>query len=408
VRRLTEFYMWISAGGVAGGMACGLIAPFAFPGVWEYPILIVLALMCRPGAFADPRAWVRGSAIFAAALALAMVPRVVFGLTIPIEVKPYWMLGLVVVAALIMLQAAHAARLVALTAFVLIVTAVYEPGLVMRLTARSFFGVHKVVDSYDGRFRMLYHGTTSHGAQRLRDETGAPAGGPPEPLTYYYFGGPLSQAIASARAAKGTLQRVAVVGLGTGSLACHARPGERWSYFEIDPVVVRIARDPSRFRFMSECARNADVVLGDARLTLAEAQGRFDLIVLDAFSSDVVPVHLLTTEALGIYLAKLSPGGVLVLHISNRFMELASVVAAGAAAHGLVAYVKADSALTDADFERSLYASSLVAVVAHREQDLSALHQHEGWAKRTADGSVAPWRDDYANILSAIWRMQRR
>jgi hypothetical protein len=408
VRRLTEFYMWISAGGVAGGMACGLIAPFVFPGVWEYPILIVLALMCRPGAFADRRAWIRSSAIFAAALMLALVPRVVFGLTIPIEVKPYWMLGLVAVAALIMLQAAHAVRLIALTAFVLIVTAVYEPGLVMRLTARSFFGVHKVVDSYDGRFRMLYHGTTSHGAQRLRDNSGAPAAGPPEPLTYYYFGGPLAQSIAAARAAKGVLSRVAVVGLGTGSLACHAKPGERWSYFEIDPVVARIARDPARFRFLSECAPNAEVVLGDARLTLAEAQGTFDLIVLDAFSSDVVPVHLLTTEALGIYLGKLSRGGVLVLHISNRFMELASVVAADAAAHGLVAYVKADSALTDADFERNLYASSVVAAVARREQDLSALHEHDGWAKRTADGSVPPWRDDYANILSAIWRMQRR
>jgi hypothetical protein len=300
-------------------------------------------------------------------------------------------------------------RLVLLTALVLIVTATYEPGLVMRTTARSFFGVHKVVESEDGRFRMLYHGTTSHGAQRLRDDAGTPAGGPPEPLTYYYFGGPLSQAIEAARAAGdgGRLGRVALVGLGTGSLACHARAGERWSYFEIDPVVARIARNPAQFRFLADCAPGIDVVLGDARLTLAESAESFDLIVLDAFSSDVVPVHLLTTEALGIYLGKLNPGGVIVLHISNRFMELSGVVTAAAASHGLVAYLKADTGVTEADYRRRMHASSLVAAVARRDSDLAALGRYAGWAKWSADGSVAPWRDDYANILAAIWRLHR-
>jgi hypothetical protein len=249
VRQLTAFYMWISAGGVAGGIATGLIAPFVFPDVWEYPVLIVIALMCRPGALADTRAWIRGGAILAAAIAIALIPRLVFGFTIPIEAKTVWMVGLVGVAALIMLQAANPVRLAALTAFVLIMTAVYEPGLVRQSTARSFFGVHKVVESSDGRFRMLYHGTTSHGAMRLSDAA-APVGTRPEPLTYYYFGGPLSQSIKAVRAAKGSLERVAVVGLGTGSLACHAKAGERWRYFEIDPVVARIARDTAQIRFL--------------------------------------------------------------------------------------------------------------------------------------------------------------
>lgn len=409
VHGLTAFYMWVSVGGVAGGIACGLIAPAVFPDVWEYAILIVVALLCRPGALADLRPWLRGAAVFAAVLVLTLIPHVVFGLTIPIDAKPLWMAALVGVALVIMLQARHAARLVLLTALVLIVTATYEPGLVMRATERSFFGVHKVVESEDGRFRMLYHGTTSHGAQRLRDDTGQPVSGPPEPLTYYYFGGPLSQAIQAARAgsADGRLGRVALVGLGTGSLACHARVGERWSYFEIDPVVARIARDPARFRFLADCAPGIDVVLGDARLTLAESAETFDLIVLDAFSSDVVPVHLLTTEALGIYLGRLNPGGVIVMHISNRFMELSGVVAAAAAAHGLVAYVKADTAVTEADYRQRMYASSLVAVVARRDAHLAALDGSSGWTKRSADGTVAPWRDDYANILAAIWRLHR-
>jgi hypothetical protein len=317
-----------------------------------------------------------------------------------------WTIGLVGAALLIMLQAAHPARLAALTAFTLIMTAVYEPGLVRQSTARSFFGVHKVVESADGRFRVLYHGTTSHGAMRLADvETAADKG--PEPLTYYYFGGPLSQAVKAARAAKGRLDRVAVVGLGTGSLACHAEPGERWRYFEIDPVVTQIARDPEQFRFLSHCAPGTDVVLGDARLTLAEESGKFDLIVLDAFSSDVVPVHLLTTEALGIYLDKLSAGGTIALHISNRYLELASVVAAGAAARGLVAYIKRDTAVGREDYKRNMYARSRVAVVARRDEDLAALHAQGGWEKATAEGSVAPWSDDYANILAAIWRLLR-
>jgi hypothetical protein len=406
VRGLTAYYMWISAGGVAGGIATGLIAPFVFPDVWEYPILIVIALMCRPGALNDLRAWVRSGAILAIAIMVGLIPRVAFGVTIPIEAIPLWTVGLVVAALLIMLQAAHPARLAALAAFTLVMTAVYEPGLVRQSAARSFFGVHKVVESTDGRFRMLYHGTTSHGAMRLADVN--EAGKRPEPLTYYYFGGPLSQAIKAARVAKGGLERVAVVGLGTGSLACHAEPGERWRYFEIDPVVAQIARDPQQFRFLSHCAPDTDVVLGDARLTLAEENGTFDLIVLDAFSSDVVPVHLLTTEALGIYLDKLTQGGTIALHISNRYLELASVVAASAEARGLVAYVKHDAAVGDEDYKRNMYARSLVAVVARRDEDVAALLAQGGWEKAVADGSVAPWSDDYANILAAIWRLLRQ
>jgi hypothetical protein len=133
----------------------------------------------------------------------------------------------------------------------------------------------------------------------------------------------------------------------------------------------------------------------------------FDLIVLDAFSSDVVPVHLLTTEALGIYLGKLSPGGAIALHISNRYLELTGVVAAAAAAQGLSLYIKRDTAVTDADYKRDMYASSLVAVVARRDEDLAILRQQGGWVRARADGTVAAWRDDYADILSAIWRLLR-
>jgi hypothetical protein len=404
---LTGFYMWISVGGVLGGICSGLLAPVVFPDVWEYPILIVLALLCRPGAFdGGSRPWLRQGMVFAAAIFLAAIPALL-GMKMPPQAQTIWMIGLVAFAAAIMLQAEHPIRLVGLTAFVLVITAIYHPGTVQTETARSFFGVHKVIESYDGRFRMLYHGTTLHGAQRLRDDAGVPLTGRPEPLTYFYAGGPISEAIAATRTAKGSLNRVAVVGLGTGSLVCHAKAGERWSYYEIDPVVARIARDPAKFRFLSDCAPNTNIILGDARLTIADATEPYDLIVLDAFSSDVVPVHLLTREAVGLYLSKLADGGVIAFHVSNRYLELASVVEEVAASYGLATYQKRDTAITGAEFKQNMYASSLVVAVARREEDLAPLRNRTGWGKYQAAGSVRAWTDDYSNILSAFWRMHR-
>ena len=193
----------------------------------------------------------------------------------------------------------------------------------------------------------------------------------------------MAEAVGAVRARKGKLDRVLVVGLGSGSLACQARPGEQWTHFEIDPVVIRIAQDRSKFRFLHECAPGAPIVLGDARLTLADVKAPADMIVLDAFSSDVVPVHLLTREAIDLYMSKLAPGGVLVFHISNRYLELASVVAAIAAERGLVTLVKRDVSITIEDFRRSMRENSLVAVVAREESDLAGLRtQADGASKR--------------------------
>jgi hypothetical protein len=405
-RFLTGFYLWISVGGVLGGIFTGLVAPAIFPDVWEYPILIVLALLCRPGTFSGGwRPWLAGGAVFAALVVVVWLPHLM-GATIPSSARGGWMLGLVLMSAYIMVNANNPVRMVAATALVLIVTALYQPGMVHSQTARSFFGVHKVTESVDGRFRMLFHGTTLHGIERLREEQGEPVAGKPEPLTYYYKRGPIAETIATMREQNGRLDRVAVVGLGTGSMACHARAGESFRYFEIDPVVVRIARDPSKFRFLSECGGADNIVLGDARLTLADEKERFDLIVLDAFSSDVVPVHLLTREALAQYLGRLKQGGAIAFHISNRYLELESVIAEVAATHGLVTLAKLDKSVTDDEQRRTMYAGSLVAVVGRSDADLAALAAKPGWRRRLADGTVTPWTDDFSNILAAIWRLK--
>jgi spermidine synthase len=300
-----------------------------------------------------------------------------------------------------LLQRRDPARLAALAVCGFVITGVWQPGLNVIETTRSFFGVHRVVETSTGTHRLLHHGTTIHGAEHVREADGTPVIGRPAPLTYYYFGGPISEGVAAARAAQGTLHSVAVVGLGAGSLACHAREGENWTFFEIDPEVARLARDPSMFRFLSSCAPHAPIVLGDARLTLAAAPQQFDLIVLDAFSSDAIPTHLLTREALRGYLARLSSHGTIVVHISNRHMELAKVVAAVGAMEGLVAFVKADEKATQ--FVTDFHAAALVAVLARNDADFGPLRNAEGWRK-TDGGAVVAWTDDYSDIIGAILR----
>jgi hypothetical protein len=193
-----------------------------------------------------------------------------------------------------------------------------------------------------------------------------------------------------------------VVGLGAGSLACHRRGEEAWTFFEIDPDVVRIARDSRYFNFLSACGPTQPIVLGDARLTLAASPERYDLIVLDAFSSDAIPIHLLTREALAGYLAHLTPGGALVLHISNRHMELARVVAAVSAAEGLVTFLKEDRqpGSEPNDFKMN----ALVAALARNRSDLGGLPSQPGWHELQPDQQVSAWTDDYSNVFAAILR----
>ncbi len=394
--RLTEFYLWTSFGGVLGGVFAGLIAPNVFNNVYEYPILIAAALLVLPGMFAGgPRHFLHEVWPGLIAASLVVVLRLL-DLRLPLDAQKPLQVLLVAIAGLMLFHAKRPARFFGLVVFAFVMTALYQPGLTVIERARSFFGVHKVVETADGRYRLLFHGTTIHGAERIGD-----AGSQrPEPLTYYYFGGPLSEAVGAARGAQGRLNQVAVVGLGTGSLACHQRDGEHWTFFEIDPEVAHIARDDRNFRFLSACGPMDEIVLGDARLTLARSSGRYDLIVLDAFSSDAVPVHLLTREALFGYLARLEPHGIIVFHVSNRHMDLASVVGAVGSTEGLIAYFKEDDGAND--FQNDYRANAQVVVMARAIEDLGDLPSRSGW--RRIEPKVVAWTDDYSDVLRAILR----
>jgi hypothetical protein len=401
--RLTEFYLWTSLGGVIGGVFAGLVAPYVFTSTTEYPILIIAALLGLPGAFAvAPRERVRIAGLTLMALAALLLPRLALDLRSSDSLHVAVELGLIAVGALMLWRRERPFELAALALVAFTTNAAWRSGVTTVETARSFFGVHQVVESADRRFRLLYHGTTIHGAERIRAADGTPVTGRPQPRTYYYFGGPISEGIEAARAAPGGLAHVAAVGLGTGSLACHRRDGEIWTFFEIDPEVVRIARDAKLFRLLSACAPDLPVVLGDARITLAALPQRYDLIVLDAFSSDSIPVHLLTKEAFAGYLTRLAPHGTIVVHISNRHMELGRVVAAVGAANGLTTFIKQDESVTDPLQE--FHANSLVAVLFREAADGTELAAKPGWRRIEPDQAVAAWTDDYSNILGAILR----
>jgi hypothetical protein len=400
-QRLTEFYLCTSFGGVIGGAFAGLLAPQIFNGNYEYPILVALAVLCMPGFFAgglrktstELWPWLLPSAALALVWYVARLP-LSATLELPFQVV------LALLAAAMLFQRQRLIRLFALVVLSFTITGLWRPGIAPIETARSFFGVHRVAEVSEGRTRILYHGTTIHGAQRLRNEDGTPVGGSPRPLTYYYPEGPLAEAIDAARAAHGALGHVAVVGLGTGSLACHRKAGEHWTFFEIDPEVIRIARDPHRFTFLSSCAPDAPVVAGDARLTLEASPSRYDLIVLDAFSSDSIPAHLLTREALAGYLAKLSPRGVIVAHISNRHLDLAPVVANVARSQGLVSFVHEDDRA--GDFMTTFAFNARVVAMARAAGDTGSVA--EKWTPLHPDSKSALWTDDYSNILGIMLR----
>jgi hypothetical protein len=272
--------------------------------------------------------------------------------------------------------------------------------------SRSFYGVLSVYPALDGRYHLLAHGTTKHGSQLRKDENGLRLTTNPEPQSYYYANGPFGSLIRHLREDGNQLENVAIIGLGTGAMACHALPGENWSFYEIDPEVVRIAQDPQYFTYLRDCGNGSPIVMGDGRLRLQQAEAEtYDLIVLDAFSSDSVPAHLMTVEALDMYLSKLKPDGVVVFHISNRFMELASVIEGAARARGLEAWYNAlDLKYWNPD-PAKLDLRPQLALIGKSSSAVRGIARDEAWHRATADEVAPAWTDDYSNVLGAIWRM---
>jgi hypothetical protein len=248
------------------------------------------------------------------------------------------------------------------------------------------------------------HGTTIHGAERVQNDDGTPVTGRPEPISYYHKDGGIGQAVTAIRERKGGPIRVAVIGLGAGTLTCASEPGEDWKFFEIDQSMVDTARDPKYFSFIKNCEPDLEPVMGDARLTFAkEPDGVYDLIIVDAYSSDAIPIHLATEQAMAIYKAKLAPQGAVLMHVSNRHLELASVVVGIADANDLKSWVYSEDSNRDNEY---IFATSVV-VSARDEADVGKLAASEDWTLTEADETQRVWTDDYSNVLGAVWRRLR-
>jgi spermidine synthase len=397
-RYLTAFYLWLSLGGVIGGIFAGLIAQHIFSWVAEYPILIVAAALCRPG-LTRPRSGLEyaGWAAIIAGCAIALWAAHVWNYEFTEDGFKYSVAALLVLAFGFSHYVLTFAGIIAAS---LMFVVLFGADSGKRDFVRSFFGVHKVMESDGGQFRVLKHGTIEHGAQRIRDAHGNPITGRPDAITYYHAKSPMVQGLEAARTKRGGPINVAVVGLGTGTLACRMHPGDQLTYYEIDPAVVRIAKDPKRFTFLSECAPDAKIVIGDARLTLADApDGQYDILIVDAFSSDAIPTHLLTREAMAIYKDKIKPDGMVLMHISNKHMMLAPVVAGIAEANDMVS--RANDSDEGYDDDNHIF-GSLVVAVARNDEDFGPLARSDKWVEQEADEDEWVWTDDYSNVIGAI------
>lgn len=399
-QHLTEFYLWLAVGGVAGGAFNALVAPLVFPGLAELPLLLVTSCVLLPttlpGAVPPTTAfnWVRidwTDLIWAAAVGLLAL------LTVLLAARSSWWPlppgpGTVAVALgvpLVLALLAHArpVRLAASLAAIFLAslglpsvhgTTIYQE--------RSFFGVHRVTVQDD--FRTLIHGNTVHGKQNLSR--------PREPLTYYTRSGPIGQLLHSLKGDQ-RLQRVGLIGLGAGALACYVEPGQHWTFVEIDPAVIHIAR--TQFTYLKSAGAPVEVLQGDGRLTVAASSDRFGLLIVDAFGSDSIPIHLLTREALQVYRAHLTADGLLAFHVSNRYLDLTPVLARHATDMKWLCLVQEDRSVT-ARAEAQGKSPSIWVVLAPNRDALAALGSR--WLPAAASTTMPAWTDHYSNILSIL------
>jgi SAM-dependent methyltransferase len=400
--RLTLFYFVMSAGGALGGLFTALIAPLVFDWVWEHPLLVLAAAALMPliplldwrslPGIEPLMARIAAFALFCGAGFLAWLLLDVAASATPTVLRLYLTLAIAFTGLLVL-------RWRGLYLGVLVMLMLAQGGIENLATSRdglrtrSYFGIYTVRDYPGTGLRTLAHGTTLHGQQSTDPQFAC------LPMTYYGPDSGAAVALGVAPKLFGPHARIGVVGLGTGTLAAYRKPGQHWRFYEIDPRVLEFSRDGS-FTFLARCAPGAQVRIGDARLELARAApGSLDVLAIDAFSSDAIPLHLLTDEAIGVYLRALSPRGVLAVHVSNRYIDLEPVLAAAARHRGLAAAVRNDNPQ-----DRTFVTPSSWILLSRDPGQLKLLAEARPDAPLTklAPPAPRPWTDDHASILPYI------
>lgn len=389
--QLTAFYLMIAFGGALGGVLNAFAAPLLLETLVEYPALLLAAAFAVPsfrGIFSGRKTRFSLLAILAGTVTCLLLTQ-----------NPQ---APSTTAALFLAMISFAAtfpRVLIVLALVFSVTGtkLYAQDKLL-LSKRNFFGVLKVsereVQNADGSaylIRDFMHGTTLHGYQVVSPENLRT-----EPTAYFHKGSPISETLRFFAP-----QNVAVVGLGAGTLACHTAPDRHFSFFEIDPAVIRIAQD--HFTFLKDCpgAVPHRLIAGDGRLALAAEQtALYDIIILDAFSSDTIPPHLITVEAVQMYLSRLNAGGILAFNISSRYFDMVPVLAAAAENTGLFALYKHN--LPD-KAQGSIPQSSQWLIMGPDRAALSSFADAHAWSPVTS-GSTSAWHDNYSNILGVLRR----
>ena len=398
-RHLTEYYLWISFGGVLGGFFNGFLAPLIFTRVQEYPLAIIAAALVRPRLEANagnPTGYARDFvwAIMLFVIVLSVILWVDGSAVLSARLSHVMIFGL---AGLIGLSFARRPLRFGLgIGAIMLATSWYNgPYGEVLFSERSFFGVYRAIRDPERNLNVIFHGTTLHGAQNLNPKKRL------QPLSYYHPSGPAGEAF-KALAENGQPKPVAIVGLGAGAMACYGQWGQDFVFYEIDALVERIARDQALFTYLRDCPPRVSVHIGDARVTVASAADQtYSVFVLDAFSGDAIPIHLLTREAVELYLSKLMPEGVLLFHISNRHMDLAPVIDRIAAELKLTAFLRHDTELSEMERAQGRQPSTW-AILARQPERLAPFRNNPRWQLLQGDRKGELWTDHYANILQVL------
>ncbi len=400
---LTTYYLIMSFAGMLGGMFNTFVAPFIFNGIYEYPLMIVAALLLRPS--------LRKLDLKEISLQLIdplLLLAIGVGVYFSVDNLIGYFDGIAISLILLTISVYFMRRRV--VAYAGLIGVIIMSAMVVHhseshtlMQERTFFGVMAVRESVltdekgqPETYHELFHGTTKHGAQRLIPTESK------TPLTYYSRPSPMGQLFKTFDAQNANWN-IGVVGLGAGALACYAKPSQTWTLFEIDPLVVDIAKNTTYFSYLSQCAPNAINEIGDARLSLQnKPDGAFDLLMMDAFSSDAVPTHLLTREAIELYFKKLKPNGILAFHITNRHLLLKKVVSIHAEQMKLAALIQE---FKPQDNPPPLIVATDWVVLAKNPETLKPLQTSQlgSWQKMPLYFDMPAWTDDFTNIVS-IWK----
>ncbi len=398
-RHLTGFYLWISVGGVLGGVFNALLAPVIFNSLVEFPLVLVLAALLIPPVegLEDTPAARRNDYLHPIAMGIAVAAAIWALQRRGVAPGMWYNFGVFCPAVICCLRFGVRPRRFGLGVAALILASQVYLGPFGRilLSKRSFFGVYRVIDDADRNCRALLHGGISHGLQSLDPARAC------EPLAYYTRQGPIGQVFDAFRSSA-LEDDVAIIGLGAGALITYSRPHHPFTFYEIDPTVLRIASDRRYFTYLSNCGPPAHFVLGDARLSLRNAPAHgYGIIVLDAFSGDSIPTHLLTREALALYLSKLAPNGIVAFDVTNRYLDLHGVLGNLAQDASLFGLVNDDLTMSAREAQEGKFASTWV-VMARSSADLEPLRDMPGWRVLPPAPGARVWTDDFSNILSIL------